>query len=106
MANQTQIPSVKTADDSVNQIQQNINKVLRNSDNKITALQQAVTQMTILGEIKFSPLTLIQFQDQAGTNWVLADGSSSIGTKYALVYGINTLPTVTVSGTNAFIKVN
>ncbi len=104
--NQTQIPNIKTPDDSVNQVQQNVNKVFRNINNQVMDLQDSVSNMLILGEIKFSPLTLLQFQDQAGTNWILADGQSSIGTKYASVFGINTVPNISVAGTNAFIKVN
>lgn len=104
--NPTQIPFVNTDDGNLNQIQQFVNRVFRNLTNKIDASEIALDQMTILGEVKLASLTLEQFQSIAGTDWVLANGQSSVGTKYALLTGNNTVPTVTVTGTTAFIKVN
>lgn len=46
----------------------------------------------VIGEIKASMLTLAQFQAQFGTNWVLADGASATGTKYATLTGAYVLP--------------
>lgn len=46
----------------------------------------------VIGEIKASMMTLVQFQAQFGTNWVLANGGSAIGTKYATITGNVTLP--------------
>lgn len=106
MSNQVQIPTITTKDDALNQVQQNANKVLRNINNQIVVLQNSLEKMTILGEIKISPISLSQFQSVAGTNWVSANGQSSVGTEYAAKYGFNTVPTISIPGTNAFIKVN
>jgi hypothetical protein len=106
MANQTNIPYMQTQNMALNQTQQNVNKVNNNNNNKIVSLQDQVAQMMILGEIKFAPFTLAQFQAQAGTDWILANGQSCIGTDYSKTYSQNTVPTISVPGTNAFIKVN
>lgn len=106
MSNQVQIPSVQTKDDSLNQVQQNVNKVFRNLNNQIVATATEVNEMIIIGEIKFAPLTLAQFQAQAGNDWILANGQSSVGTQYALMFKTNVVPNVSVSGTTAFIRVN
>lgn len=45
-----------------------------------------------IGEVKASMMTLAQFQAQFGTNWVLANGASATGTKYATITGNTTLP--------------
>lgn len=106
MSNQVQIPAVQTENDSLNQVQQNINKVLRNLNNQIVSSQTSIDQMTIVGEIKLASLTLAQFQSIAGTNWILANGQSSVGTQYALLTGNNTVPTISVTNAVAFIRIN
>lgn len=105
-ANQVQVPVIQTPDSNITQIQQNANKVLRNLNNQINVLQSQVSQMEILGEIKLASLTLTQFQAIAGTNWILANGQSSVGTAYETLTGSKTVPTITVAGSTAFIKVN
>ena len=105
-ANQRQIPVIQTGTQSLTQIQQNSNKVLRNLSNQIDSLQTDINQMTVLGEVKIASLTLAQFQAIAGTNWILANGQSSVGTAYETLTGNKTVPTVTISGTTTFIKVN
>lgn len=105
-ANQRQLPVIQSQDNIVTQLQQNSNKVLRNLSNNIDSIQISINEMTIIGEVKFASLTLEQFQDIAGTNWVLANGQSSVGTEYALLTGNNTVPTVTLAGTTTFIRVN
>jgi hypothetical protein len=104
--NQVQVPVIQSQDPTMTQVQQNANKVFRNINNQVVDLQNQVSQMEIIGEIKFSPISLAQFQAIAGDTWILANGQSSVGTKYASLYGFNTVPTITVAGTNAFIKVN
>jgi len=106
MSNQVQIPYLQTPDNSLNQVQQNINKVLRNLNNQIVSINDSVEQLEIIGEIKLANLTLSQFQSTAGTNWILANGQSSVGTAYAQLTGNQTVPNISVSGTTAFIKVN
>ncbi len=106
MPNQTQIPVIQTPDGNMTQLQQNSNKVLRNLNNQITDLQEEVGELIIIGEIKLSPLNLSQFQSQAGNDWILANGQSAVGTQYAQMFKTNTVPNITVMGTNAFIKVN
>lgn len=105
-ANQTQIPVIQTPDGNLTQIQQNSNKVLRNLNNQITNIQTDLNELLIIGEIKFSPLSLVQFQAQAGNDWILANGQSAVGTQYAVMFKVTTVPNISVSGTNAFIKVN
>lgn len=45
-----------------------------------------------VGTILHSMLTLAQFQAVSGSGWVLADGSSCTGTKYASITSATTLP--------------
>lgn len=104
--NQTQIPVIQTDNQDLTQVQQNTNKVLRNLNEQIILLQDSLAQLTIVGEIKFAPITIEQFQEVAGDTWIEANGQSSIGTTYALKFGFNTVPNIVVAGTNAFIKVN
>lgn len=104
--NQTQLPLIQTDDATVTQLQQNANKVLRNLNNQIVDLETFMDQMTIVGEIKIANLTTAQFQSVAGTNWILSNGQSSVGTAYSLLTGNNTVPNLTVGGINTFIRVN
>lgn len=105
-ANQTQIPVIQTPDPNLQQLQQNANKVLRNIQTQVTSIQSNLDNLEIIGEIKFSPLTLAQFQAQAGNTWIAANGQSCIGTQYSQMFKVNTVPTISLSSTNAFIKVN
>ena len=105
-ANQRQVPVIQTADNNITQVQQNSNKVLRNLSNQVDGLTTAVDQMEIIGEIKLASLTLAQFQNIAGTNWISANGQGCIGTQYSNLTKNNTVPNISVTGTNAFIKVN
>ena len=45
-----------------------------------------------VGTVIHSMLTATQFAAEYGDNWVLADGRSVTGTKYALVTGASTIP--------------
>lgn len=45
-----------------------------------------------IGENKPSMLTLAQFQALYGPGWILADGSSCAGSKYAAITGFTTVP--------------
>lgn len=45
-----------------------------------------------IGTVIHSMLTTTQFAAEYGDNWVLADGRSVTGTKYALVTGVSTIP--------------
>jgi len=105
-ANQTQLPVIQTSDSSLTQVQQNANKVLRNLNNQITTLTTSLDQLEVIGEVKLSSLTLTQFQAATSTSWIEANGQSSVGTAYAQLTGNNTVPNVSVSGVNAYIKVN
>ncbi|SRR6266403_2023100 len=105
-SNQVQIPAIQTSNDALNQVQQNINKVLRNLNGQIQTLTLDMDNLTIIGEVKFASLTLPQFQSQAGNNWILANGQSSVGTQYAILFKTNVVPNVSVSGITAFIRVN
>ena len=96
---------MQTKISDVNQIQQNVNKVLTNINNQITDLQSSVNQLEILGEIKLSALSLSQFQAFAGDSWIAANGQSCVGTDYAKEFSVTTVPNISISGTNAYIKV-
>lgn len=104
--NQTAIPVIQSQDPSVTQLQQNANKVLRNLNNQITDLSASIDQQTIIGEIKIANLTLVQFQAIAGTNWILCNGQTCVGTTYSQLTGNKTVPTLTLGSVNNFIKVN
>ena len=105
-ANQVQIPSVTTQNDALNQVQQNINKVLRNINNQIVSVQSFVNENTIIGEVKIANLSVTQFQAITGSNWVLCNGQSCIGSSYAQMTGQNTVPTISVGSLNNFIRIN
>lgn len=102
--NQVSIPVIQTESD-LTQVQQNVNKVLKNLYNQITDLEQLVLASEIVGEVKYANLTTDQFQDVAGTEWFLCDGQSCVGTEYSLLTGNNVVPTI-VGPPNAFIKVD
>lgn len=105
-ANQVQVPVIQTDTKDLVQVQQNTNKVLRNINNQLVLVQTSLIQLGVLGEIRLSPLTLAQFQELAGTNWIEANGQSSVGTEYASTYGINTVPNISITGATAYIRVN
>ena len=54
----------------------------------------SVKQMEALpvGTLVHSMLSLAQFQAQMGSNWVVADGTSSVGTDYNIITGFPTIP--------------
>lgn len=106
MPAQTQIPVIQDPNASVVQLQQNTNKVLRNLQTQSTDFQMFLNENTIVGEIKIANLSQTQFQAVAGPDWLLTNGQSSVGTKYAALTGNNTVPTATFSGINGFIRVN
>lgn len=106
MANQTSIPVIQTGTNSLTQIQQNINKVLNNIYGQVTNIQNLVNQLQGIGDVILSPLTLTQFQTIHGTNWIVANGQSSVGTAYETLTKNQTVPTITVGGVTAYIKVN
>jgi microcystin-dependent protein len=45
-----------------------------------------------IGDMRHSMLSLAQFQSINGTGWVLADGSSCVGTKYQTITGNANIP--------------
>lgn len=104
--NQVNIPVIQTPTQSVTQIQQNINKIFNNIYGQVTSLQTLVDQIQGLGDVILSPLTLSQFQTIHGTDWIVANGQSSVGTSYESLTNNKTVPTVSVSGVTAYIKVN
>ena len=63
----------------------------------VNATTVAATNLTGLGTVPVgsivqSILTLAQFQAQAGTNWVLMDGASIVGSRLATITGWTNLP--------------
>lgn len=99
-SNQTQIPVLQHPDALVTQVQQNVNKVLRNIGNQ-------ANQANIIGEIKLAELSETQFQSQAGVSWLLCNGQSCTGTSYAAKTGNSVVPTISpLAGADYFIRVN
>jgi hypothetical protein len=89
----TKIPQITDnmpVEDVVNFIAKTLN------ESKNTSSQSSSTNTfsfnSPVGTILTSMLTLTQFQSLAGTNWVLADGSSCTGTAYSSVTGFSNLP--------------
>jgi len=105
-ANQTQIPVIQTSNADVTQLQQNSNKVLRNLNNQIVSIQTTVDQIQGIGDVILSGLNLTQFQAIHGSNWIEANGQSSVGTAYETLTSFKVVPTVSVGGVTAYIKVN
>lgn len=105
-ANQTQIPVIQSDDANTTLLQQNTNKVLRNLSLKIDDLQFSVNQMTIVGELKVANLTVTQFKQVAGDNWLLCNGQSCVGTFYARLTANNVVPTTSIGGFNTYIRVD
>lgn len=106
MSNQIQVPYVKTSDDALNQVQQNVNKVLRNINNQLVLLQNTVVRLVRLGDIQLSGLNLAKFQAAAGSTWIAANGQSCVDSDYAAFSGNNVVPNISVTNANAYIKVN
>lgn len=106
MANQVQVPVIQTSVNSLTQVQQNTNKVLRNINNQVVSIQNSLDTIQGLGDVIFSPLTLIQFQSIHSTDWIVANGQSAVGTAYETLTMNKTVPTITLSGATAYIKVN
>jgi hypothetical protein len=106
MANQTNIQYIQTQDPALNQVQQNVNRVFNNIYGKLAPLQTQLSTFQGLGDIQLSALNLTQFQSVHGKTWIEANGQSSVGTAYQAFTMNNTVPTISVSGANAYIKVN
>ena len=80
------IPKVQTQDRNINQLQQNIIDAF----NRLQV--QSFNAGTAVGESKAAYLTESQFQAQAGTNWVLQDGRSCVGSTYESITGNKNVP--------------
>ena len=52
-----------------------------------------------LGDVKSSMLTLAEFQAEHLGEWRLMDGASCVGTAYATLKGVTTVPNATTDGT-------
>lgn len=105
-ANQRQIPVIQTENQSVTQLQQNSNKVIRNISNNVDLAQKSIDEMTIIGEVKIANLTVVQFQNISGTNWLLTNGQSCVDTAYSRLTGNNTVPNISLGSINNFIRVD
>jgi hypothetical protein len=105
-ANQVQIPVIQVPDPTIVQIQQNVNKVFNNIVGQLSRVETTVDTFQGVGDIQLASLTLAQFQAVHGKTWILANGQSSVGTKYQALTTNLTVPAITVAGALAFIKVN
>jgi hypothetical protein len=99
--NTVTFPKIQVTDQNLNRIQNNIANTFNDVGNDINLI-------SIVGEVKFSPLTLSQFQQQAGIVWVKADGITSVvNTQYNKLTNALVAPNVTApAGTNAYIRIN
>ena len=98
MSDQVQIAIFKSDNNDINQIQQNVNKVLRNLSQRI--------ETDKLGDVRFSTLNLSQFLAAHGQGWIAANGQNCQDTAYGALFVQKTVPNIVVAGTNAYIKVN
>ncbi len=93
------VPKIQSTDRVVNQLQTNISNAVQTLGNDLNLL-------TIIGEVKLSPLNETQFQSQASDAWLLCDGRSCMNTEYFKITGRTTIPNLTpVNGNNFFIRV-
>lgn len=87
------IPLVQINSFDEKQYARQLNQVQRNIIDGIKQIQQQTfNASTVIGQEITAYLTESQFQDQAGTNWVLADGRNITGSAFAKLFGSNTLP--------------
>lgn len=69
---------------------------LASSANKIVVFDKYIDFADLgIGQIRSADLTLTEFQQQHGTEWILADGGSCVGTFYAGMTGHTTVPDAT-----------
>jgi len=100
MAISVALPIVQTTDRNVNQLQTNINQAIQQVAN-------AVYLVTIIGEIKLSPLTLAQFQEQSGPQWVLCNGQTCTGSTYSSLTNNQKVPNISdLNGSHYYIRIN
>jgi hypothetical protein len=87
---------------------QELNRIQTNLGNTFSSVSNLFSQVSVIGEVKFSPLSLEQFQQQVGPSWVSADGVTSVlRTTYNTLTNALVAPLVTAPiGTNAYIRVN
>ncbi len=93
--------AIQTDDQKLNRIQTNLSNAFRDVGN-------FVSQTSLIGEVKFSPLSLAQFQQQVGSGWVNADGVTGVlRSSYNKLTNALVAPMVTAPlGTNAYIRIN
>lgn len=100
MAIAVALPIVQTTDRNVNQLQTNVNQAIQQVAN-------AVFLVTIIGEVKLSPLTLAEFQNQTGKQWVLCDGSNVNGSTYTMLTNNQKVPNISkLAGCSYYIRIN
>lgn len=98
--NAVPVSKVQTQDRTVNQLQDNIVTAVQ-------AVSQQLNQITIIGEVKLSPLNLDQFQRQSGKNWVPCNGASCVNTTYSKITGNIVVPTIAdLTGSHYYIRIN
>ncbi len=91
---------VQTPDRTINQLQNNVLSTLNQIGNDVNTL-------LLIGEVKYSTLSLSQVQQQLGDSWVACNGASAVGSTYQQITGFKTVPTIaTVSGLAAYIRIS
>lgn len=87
---------------------QELNRIQSNLDNTFGQAGNQIAQISVIGEVKFSPLNLALFQQQAGTGWVAANGTTSVlGSQYNKLTNALVAPNVVApSGTFAYLRIN
>lgn len=83
----------ETIDDAFNYLVKELNAATINTENAPSQGGSGFDYTGLpIGSVIQSMLTLSQFQSQAGSGWVLSDGSSCSGTSYGAITGFSNLP--------------
>lgn len=87
------VDQFESIEDAFNYLAKELNAArTNNASSALTDSNSADYTGMPVGSIVHSMLTLSQFQAQAGSGWVLSDGSSCSGTSYEAITGFSNLP--------------
>lgn len=81
-------------DENLNRVQSGLEGVFLIVDSNFTCIQNEFASIEVwqVGDVKTSCLTETQFQTLHGAAWVLADGRSVVGTAYAALTELTSVP--------------
>lgn len=87
------VDQFESIEDAFNYLAKELNAArTNNASSALTDSNSADYTGMPVGSVVHSMLTLSQFQAQAGSGWVLSDGSSCSGTSYEAITGFSNLP--------------